>query len=64
MIQTLMFKSVLDKKLQQIIRYFIHKNNKILYINGYKNMIITDDGFYERMLLQISDNNYFIRKYD
>lgn len=59
-----MFKSVLDKKLQQIIRYFIHKNNKILYINGYKNMIITDDGFYERMLLQISDNNYFIRKYD
>lgn len=59
-----MFKSVLDKKLQPIIRYFIHKNNKILYINGYKNMIITDDGFYERMLLQISDNNYFIRKHD
>lgn len=59
-----MFEKFLEKKLQPIIRYFYNKNNKILYINGYKNMIIIDDGFYERMSLQISDNNYFIRKYD
>ena len=30
-----MFKNALNKKLQPIIRYFIHKNNKILYINDF-----------------------------
>jgi len=58
-----MFKNALNKKLQPIIRYFIHKNNKILYINGCKNMIIADDNFYE-FLFQTSSNNYFITKYD
>ena len=58
-----MLKNILDKKLQPIIRYFIHKNNKILYINGYKNMIIDDYIFYE-FSFQTSSNNYFITKYD